>query len=66
MPKLSAKLMVSQGPRSHGRGLLVRNILLLVFLNNFEQIAGLQDGATVFRLCMASHNPVYILICVHA
>jgi hypothetical protein len=58
--------MVSHGPRSHGRGLLVRYILLLVFLNNYKQTAGLQDGAVVFRLFMAFHNTVYILSCVHA
>jgi hypothetical protein len=66
MPKLSAKLMVSRGPRSHGRGLLVRNIPFLVFSNNYKQTAGLQDAAAVFRLFVASHNPVYILICMHA
>jgi len=38
MPKLSAKLMVSQGPRSHVRELLVRNMLSLVFLNNYKKL----------------------------
>jgi len=65
MPKLSAKLMVSHGPRSHGRGLLVRNILLLVFLNNYKQTAGLHDGVAVFRLFMASHNTVPLVVCMH-
>jgi hypothetical protein len=37
MPKLSAKLMVSPGPRSRGRGLLVRNILVLVFSSNYKK-----------------------------
>jgi len=66
MPKLSAKLMVSHGPRSHGRGLLVRSILSLAFLNNYKQSAGLEDGAAVFRfLWLPTVQFTSLVVCMH-